>query len=173
MYSVDDRRASFEKGATLMRLFRLMFVLCSTLALIGAPHLGAAPADNSLQAVFTRMDQAAAKFKGLKADMTKLSHTDIINEDSTDTGTIAVKVPKPHDLRMLIEFQKPDQKSVLISGTKVDIFYPKTNTVQEFDFGKNHRSQMEQFLRLGFGSNSKDLQDAYLVTLGGSETVAG
>ncbi|HEY2012709.1 MAG TPA: outer membrane lipoprotein-sorting protein [Bryobacteraceae bacterium] len=156
-----------------MRPFRLTFVLCSTLALVSIPQIGAAPADSSLQAVFGRMDQASVKFKGLKADMKKLSHTDIINEDSVDTGTITVKAPKPHDLRMLIEFQKPDQKTVLVAGTKVDIYYPKTNTVQEFDLGKNHRSQMEQFLRLGFGSNSKDLQDAYTVTLGGPETIAG
>jgi len=156
-----------------MRLFRLAFVETITLTILTAPHFGAVAADNSLQAVFTHMDQTSAKFKGLKADMKKLSHTAVINEDAVDTGTIVVKVPKPHDLRMLIEFQHPDQKKVRIENTKVEIYYPKTNIVQEIDLGKNHRSQMEQFLRLGFGSNSRDLQDAYTVKLGGPETVAG
>lgn len=156
-----------------MRLLRLAIVLCGTPAVVAGPYFGAIAADNSLTAVFKRMDQASAKFRTLKADMKKLAHTAVINEDSVDTGTIAVKVPKPHDLRMLIDFQEPDKKTVVIAGTKVDIYYPKTNTVQEYDLGKSHRSQMEQFLRLGFGSNSKDLTDAYSVKSGGPETVAG
>ena len=119
------------------------------------------------------MDRASTNFKGLKADTRKVSHTAVINEDSVDMGTIVVKVPKPHELRMLIDFHPPDEKKVRIDGTKVEIYYPKTNIVQEFDLGKNHRSQMEQFLRLGFGSNSKDLQDAYKISLGGPETVNG
>jgi outer membrane lipoprotein-sorting protein len=156
-----------------MRLFRSMFVFSITVTIMPGPHFGAVAADNSLEAVFTNMDQASAKFKGLKADTRKLSHTAVINEDSIDTGTIVVKIPKPHELRMLIDFHQPDQKKVRVDGTKVEIYYPKTNIVQEIDLGKNHRSQMEQFLRLGFGSNSKDLRDAYSVKLGGPETVAG
>jgi outer membrane lipoprotein-sorting protein len=156
-----------------MRLFRLAFVLSSTVTILAGPHFGASAADSSLEEVFARMDQASAKFKGLKADTRKLSHTAVINEDSIDNGTIVVKVPKPHELRMLIDFQQPDQKKVRIDGTKVEIYYPKTNIVQEIDLGKNHRSQMEQFLRLGFGSNSRDLRDAYTVKLGGPEAVSG
>ena len=119
------------------------------------------------------MDRASTNFKGLKADTRKVSHTAVINEDSVDMGTIVVKVPKPHELRMLIDFHPPDEKKVRIDGTKVEIYYPKTNIVQEFDLGKNHRSQMEQFRRLGIGSNSKDLLDAYKISLGGPETVNG
>jgi outer membrane lipoprotein-sorting protein len=156
-----------------MRLLRLMFVwICPVAAFLGSPA-GASAADSSLQTVFSRMDQASARFKGLRADMRKLAHTEVINEDSVDTGTIVVRVPKPHDLRMLIDFQQPDKKKVMIAGTKVDIYYPKTEIVQEIDLGKNHRSQVEQFLLLGFGSNSKDLMDAYSVKFGGAETIAG
>lgn len=156
-----------------MRLLRLVFVLIGSVAALVGPQVGASAADNSLQAVFRGMDQASAKFKGLKAEMRKLTHTEVINEDSVDTGSIVVRVPKPHDLRMLIDFQQPDRKSVMIAGTKVHIYYPKTEIVQEIDLGKNHRSQVEQFLLLGFGSNSRDLLDAYSVRLGGPETIAG
>lgn len=156
-----------------MRLPRATLVLCSTFTLLSGPHSGAVAADNSLQAVFNHMDQASAKFKGLKADTKKLTHTAVINDDSVDSGTIVVKVPKPHDLRMLIDFKQPDRKTVAIAGTKVEIYFPKTNTVQEYDLGKSHKGQVEQFLRLGFGSNSKDLLEAYTVKLGGPETVAG
>jgi outer membrane lipoprotein-sorting protein len=133
----------------------------------------AALAADNLAGVFQRMDQAAPKFKGMRADMKKVSHTAVMNIDETDTGTIVVKVPKPHDFHMLIDFQQPDKKTVEVAGTKVQMYYPKTNEVQEKDFGKGHKTEVEQFLKLGFGSTSKELQDAYTVTYGGPETVAG
>jgi hypothetical protein len=59
-----------------MRLFRSSFVLIGSLAIALASPVGLPGADTSLQAVFNRMDQASAKFKGLKADMRKLTHTE-------------------------------------------------------------------------------------------------
>ncbi len=130
-------------------------------------------AADDLAAVFARMDQAAPKFKGMRAEMKRVSHTAVINEDMTETGTIVVKVPKPHEYRMLITFQQPDKKLVGIAGTKFEMYLPKANEVQECNFGKGHRAEVEQFLRLGFGSNSKEVRDAYTVTYGGPEAVAG
>jgi outer membrane lipoprotein-sorting protein len=137
-----------------------------------APGWGAPPAGNSLAAVFALMDEAAAKFKGLQADMQELSHTAVINEDSISAGTITVKRPKPYDIRALIDFQPPNPRKVMISGVKVDIYYPGINTVQEYNMGKS-RSLVEQVMLLGFGSNSRDLESAYSSRLGGPETVAG
>src|SRR5439155_22261461 len=37
--------------------------------------------------------------------------------------------------------------------------------------GKKHKAQVEQFVLLGFGSNSRDLQNAYTVKFGGVETL--
>jgi outer membrane lipoprotein-sorting protein len=128
---------------------------------------------DDLASVFARMDKAALTFKGLRAEMKRVSHTAVINEDSTETGTIVVKVPKPHEYKMLITFEQPDKKLVGIAGTNAEMFLPKANEVQTCNFGKGHRAEVEQFLRLGFGSNSKELQEAYTVTYGGPETVAG
>src|SRR5262245_56983358 len=86
---------------------------------------------DDLAAVFARMDQAAPKFKGLRADMKRVSHTAVINEDSTETGMIVVKVPKPHEYKMLITFQHPDKKLVGIAGTKAEMYLPKANEVQD------------------------------------------
>jgi outer membrane lipoprotein-sorting protein len=44
--------------------------------------------------------------------------------------------------------------------------------VEEYDLGKE-RGMVDQFLLLGFGSSSKELQNAYSIRLGGPETVAG
>lgn len=142
------------------------------LAVLAAASVPAWSADD-LAAVYARMDQAAPKFKGLRADMTRVSHTAVINENATDTGSIVVKTPKPREYKMLIHIQKPDEKLVQVSGTTAEIYLPKAKEVQVINFGKGKKAEVEQFLRLGFGTNSKELQDGYTVTLGGAETVAG
>jgi outer membrane lipoprotein-sorting protein len=133
----------------------------------------AARAADDLAAVYARMDQAAPKFKGLRADMTQASHTAVLKEESIDTGKIVVKMPKPRDYRILMNFEKPDKKVVRVSGTTAEIYLPKANEVQIVNFGKGHKAEIEQFLRLGFGSSSKELRDGYTVTYVGPETVAG
>jgi outer membrane lipoprotein-sorting protein len=148
-----------------VRIFTLTAAVCLS--------FGASAADNSLQTVFQRIDKAAASFKALTADVKRLSHEGAIGEEEIDTGIIAVKLPKPHDFRLLLELKQPDPKSVEVSGTKVQIFLPKANEVQVMDVGRANRSQMEQFLKLGFGSTSRDLQDGYKVELGGPEKVDG
>ena len=144
------------------------------LAIIAAMALGwgAPAADSSLAATLARMDDAAARFKGLQADMQKVAHTAVINEDTVEAGTIAVKRLKPYDIRVRIDFQSPNPRQVAIADVKGAMYYPGINTVQEYDLGKS-RTLVEQFMLLGFGSNSKDLKSAYSIGLGGPETVAG
>ena len=146
----------------------------SIFAIFAAMALGwGAPAeDSSLAATLARMDEAAAKFKGLQADVQKISHMAVINEDTVEAATIALKRLNPRDIRVLFDFKPPNPKQVAIAGVKAAIYYPEINTVQEWDMGKD-RSLVEQFMLLGFGSNSKDLGSAYSIRLGGPETVAG
>jgi outer membrane lipoprotein-sorting protein len=152
--------------------FRTLFVLNVTLLSLATASFGAPPADPPLDAVLARMDQAAAAFKGLTADIRKVSHTDVVNVDAVDSGTIIVKRFKPHDTRIRIDFTTPRRQSVTIGGGKVQVFYPKSNEAQEVDLGKN-RGLVDQFMLLGFGSNSADLKNAYLVTLGGADSING
>jgi outer membrane lipoprotein-sorting protein len=154
-----------------MSFWKCLPVRMFTLAAAACLAFGASAADNSLQAVFDRMDKAAARFKGLTADVTRIAHEGSIGEEEKDIGTIAVKLPKPHDLHILLDIREQDPKSVEVSGSKVQIYYPKANEVQVMDFGRAHRAQMEQFLKLGFGSTSHDLQDGYTVQYGGTEKV--
>ncbi len=156
-----------------MRL--LPFVFACTLPLLASPGPWDAvpPDEDPLTAVFARMDRAAAHFKDLTADMRKVSYMAVLKEETVDVGTIAVKVPKRYEYRMLIKFTQPDEKQVQLSGTKVDVYYPKTRIDQDMDLGKTNRDMIEKFVLLGFGSNSKDLQAAYTIQFGGPETVAG
>jgi outer membrane lipoprotein-sorting protein len=130
---------------------------------------GATPLDDT----FARIDKAAATFRGFKADINHVSHLDAINENTVDSGTITVRRVKPQELSMLVDFTGADAKKVSISGKKADIYYPKFNSVDEWDLTKEYKSMAQQFLLLGFGTNSADLKSNYNVTFGGPETVAG
>ena len=155
-----------------MTWFRTLFVPIGTLLSLSAASFGAPPADSPLEAVLVRLDQASATFKGLTADIRKVSHTEVVNVDDMDSGTIMVKRLKAHDTRIRIDLTNPRRQTVTIGGGKVQVFYPQTNEAQEVDLGKN-RGLVDQFMLLGFGSNSGELKNAYLVTLGGAESING
>jgi outer membrane lipoprotein-sorting protein len=129
-------------------------------------------ADTTLQATLARMDALSANFKGMKADLRQISHLDVIKEDTVDNGTIAVKRNGPRDVRMLVDIHPPNERKAYIGGGKVQVYYPKLNLVQEYEFGKTS-SLRDQLMVLAFGSNSRDLMAAYSIKLVGPDTVAG
>lgn len=144
------------------------------IAILGiALTLSARPeAPGELDGVLDRIDKAGAAFRGMSAKVRRLQHTAVINEDNVDSGTILLKRPRPRDLRMLIELTAPDAKTVAFQGRKVEIYFPKMQTVQEFDVGKS-RELVDQFFLLGFGTSRADLLASYNVRLVGPDTVHG
>ena len=148
----------------MLHFLRPTLVLTVTMALL--------PAADDLQAVYAKIDATAKDFKGLTADIRQVAHIDLINEDDVETGKIVVKRPKPHDIRMRIDFLEPDQKQVGFAGDKADIYYPKSNTDEVYDLGKR-KAMLEQFLLLGFGTPSQELRNSYTIRLIGPETVNG
>ena len=155
-----------------MRSFSMIVLgpalLCAAAA--GAPP---GPADDPLAATLARMDAAAARFKGLTADVKKISHTEFLKQDDTDSGTMAVKRARPHELRALINITAPDKKQVELNGHNVQVYYPKSNTVQFGNLDKKTTTMVDQLLLLGFGGTSADMESAYNVKLGGPETIDG
>jgi len=135
--------------------------------------LAAAPAvaAESLENLLARMDQAAASFRSMTADVRRVEHTAVINDDTVDTGNMWLKRAK-HDIRMRVEFLQPDRKSVAMHESKVEIYYPKQHTVDEYDIG-NHRELLDVFLLVGFGTSGKDLDAAYSMRVAGDEETAG
>ena len=155
-----------------MRPSRSLWAWLTAVLLFGLTVARPCEGADSLAAVFSSMDRASAKFRDLTADMRQVSFMAVIKEENVNTGRIAVKMIKPHDYRILIDFQKPDRKQVQVNGTKVEIFNPVSNLLQDLDLGKTNKAQIETYLLLGFGSNSRDLQGAYTIKYGGPETVA-
>lgn len=136
-----------------------------------APLTWSKPAGD-LDTVLSRIDSAGAGFHGMSAQLRRLSHTAVINEDTVDSGTVSLKRPKPRDMRMLVDFTQPDPKTIAFQGRKVEIYYPKIQTVQEFDVGQN-KDLLNQFFLLGFGTSRADLQDSYNIRFLGHETLDG
>jgi outer membrane lipoprotein-sorting protein len=125
-------------------------------------------ADGLLETTLAKMDQAAATFKDLSADLSRTHHTAVIGENTVDSGTIYIRRPKAHELLMRFDIQKPDAKQVSLDTRRAQIYYPKTQTVQIYDIGK-YKRLADQLLLLGFGTTSKELEAAYTVAPGGPE----
>jgi len=125
-----------------------------------------------LDAVLARIDKASATFRGMSAHARRLSHTDVINEDNVDSGTMLLKRSHPRDIRMLVDLTQPDPKTVALQGRKLEIYYPKMQVVDEYDVGKR-RELLDQFFLLGFGTSRADLVDAYDIVLAGPDPIAG
>jgi len=149
----------------------MRFLLRSSLVPIAALLTVCASAAD-LQTVYNKIDAGAAGFKGLTADIKRVAHMDVISEDDVEAGKIAVKRGKGRDVQMRIDFQTPNEKQVAFSGTRADIYYPKTNTDEQYDLGK-HKDMVDQFLLLGFGTSSQDLRAKYNIKLLGAEAIGG
>jgi outer membrane lipoprotein-sorting protein len=126
--------------------------------------------DQTLQGVFNRMDKAAGSFKGFTADLVKIDHYSIMDNNDKQTGTIAVRKPNPHSIQVLEKFL-PDGEQIELNNTRVQIYHPKTKILQADDVGKRYHGLVEEVLLIGLGGTSADLKDEYNVTFGGPETV--
>jgi hypothetical protein len=152
-----DRVLTF-KEAFWMHAPRLALLLCA--------FLTTAFAADRLQQTLALMDQAAVSFKGLTADITKVAYRSVIQEREEEKGTIAVRRPKPKDLQMLMDIREPDPQQFQLLARTVRVYNPRTKSGQEYALGK-YGSVVNEYMLLGFGSSTKDLQQAF--TIGKSE----
>jgi outer membrane lipoprotein-sorting protein len=122
--------------------------------------------------VLSRMDAASSSFQSATANIKRVTHTAVLNDNAQESGSFSVLRTKGRDVRMLIEFTQPDPKSVAFQDRKAQIFYPKLNQVEIYDLGK-YGKLVDQFLLLGFGTPGRDLAKSYSIKLLGEETLAG
>jgi outer membrane lipoprotein-sorting protein len=133
--------------------------------------VAAAPA---LAPVLARIDKGAEKFQAMSAKVALVTHTDVINENTSESGTILIKKIGKSQVQALIDFQEPPgaRRTLSLAGKTAQIYFPKINTVQIYDLGK-YREVAEQFVTLGFGTSGKELADSYVVNVAGEETLSG
>jgi len=150
-----------RQGLDLTR--RILFL--SLAALCGAGGALRAPGAQTntkwtAESVLVMLDKSAQDFHTLTADIEHIKYTAVVKDTSTETGHIFVR----RDAKMRIEFEKPDEKTILRNGDSLYIFTPKINRVDEYNIGK-HRDVADQYLALGFGTKGEALKKNYLVTL--------
>lgn len=143
-----------------------------TLIAVLAVTAAALPAAESLAAVQARMDKSAAEFSSLTARVKKTGYTAVIKEPSTETGTFMIKRLKAGDVRVRMEIEKPDERSLALSRKKYEVFLPKINTVQEYDLGQ-YGKLVDQFMLLGFGTPVKEITKSYDMVVTGTDTIEG
>ena len=125
-----------------------------------------------LDTLLANMDRASDAYRGMQAQVSWVSYTDIVEDTSTEEGIIKVLRDKKGQVNLLIEFQKPYPYFVSIQGTKVEIYRPRIATVEEYDVSKS-KDALEQALLLGFGTAGRFLSEHYELKLAGEEQAAG
>lgn len=118
--------------------------------------------------VLQRLDSSAAHFLSMSATVTYLTHTDVIDENSTETGQVVMKKVAPGEVQGLINFTAPNQRTVTFEKRSVQIYYPKIKTLQVYDL-EEHGEQLDKFLMIGFGTSGSELAKDYTMTVVGTE----
>jgi len=168
LHSLQSTGASFRRQRLYLKRAFFLAVLAGLGALICARQSGASAAQNAsrwtLDTVLNMMDKSAADFHSLSADIEHIKYTDVVKDTSTETGQIFVR----RDQKMRIEFTKPDPRTILRTGDSLFVFTPKINRVEEFNLGKN-RVLVDQYVLLGFGTKSQNMEKSYNLKLNGEE----
>jgi outer membrane lipoprotein-sorting protein len=141
-----------------------LMVMAGAASLRAGQGASAATTDNVLQ----MMDKSASDFRSLTADLENTKYTDVVKDTSVETGKIFVR----RDQKMRIDIVKPDPRTILRTGDSLFMYTPKIKRVEEFDLGKN-RAMVDQYVLLGFGTKSQNLQRSYDVKLAGEEQLDG
>jgi outer membrane lipoprotein-sorting protein len=139
-----------------------MVWLCLVLCTIFAGSWTAASQSRgpwTLESVLRQLDAQDKTFRSLSADVERTKVTVVVNDHSTETGTLLVRGDK-----MLLQMKSPDARTVLRTGDNLYVYTPGLNRVEDYNLGKN-RTMVDQFLLLGFGTSGRELQKSYLVTL--------
>ena len=129
---------------------------------------------DSLQDVLARMDQAAASFQSMTAKSTVVQHTDVINENDTESTNVVMKKVGPNLVEGLLDFTEPAnaKRTVSFSSRQAKIYYPKLKTIEVYDLG-TFGEQIDQFIMIGFGTSGAELARSYIVKLVGEDSVSG
>lgn len=148
--------------------FLVAIAVCA-LALAGRFQVSSAASQThsglNLDGVLRSLDRDAKNFRSLSADVERTKVTVVVNDKSTETGSILVRGDK-----MLLEMKAPDSRTILRTGDNLYIYTPGLKRVEEYNLAQR-RALVDQYLLLGFGTSGKELQKAYLVTLIGEPTV--
>lgn len=120
--------------------------------------------------ILARMNDSAKRLKTVSADIEYTNVTVVVNDKSTETGQFYFR--KDKNTEILLHFQNPDPKVILYKKNKLEMYLPKSNQVQEYNLEKQS-GLVEQFLLLGFGTETGELKKLYEIKLNGEAVLEG
>jgi outer membrane lipoprotein-sorting protein len=115
----------------------------------------------TVPSILAQLDTVAKDFHSLSADIERTKVTVVVNDRSTENGTVLVRGEK-----MLLQLKAPDERTILKTGDNLYIYTPGLKRVEEYNLGKN-RDLVDQFLLLGFGTKGTELKNGYSIKLAG------
>lgn len=134
----------------------LFFVVLS--GAFGRPGFRKRKVPPDVAEILAHMDERAKHLKTVSANLEYTKVTVLVNDKSTQNGQLFFHKSKNSEIR--IEFQKPESKVILFKKNKAEIYLPKINQIQEYDL-EQKSELVQQFMLLGFGSDSGDLRKSY------------
>ncbi len=148
-----------------MKRIRYLVVIAAIAALAATRMAGAqARSTWTTESVLKQLEEESKSFRGMTANIERIKVTVVVNDRSVENGIMSVR----RDNKMLIELLPPDSRTVLRDGDKLFVYSPRLKRVEEYDLGK-YKSQLDQYLLLGFGSG--DLKKNYLATYLGEQVL--
>lgn len=145
--------------------------ICRLLAAVAL--LAAAAGAQSLETTLSHMDTLSKGFRGVSGGITKISFTYFSKDTDEESGAFSLYRPNPQDVRMLVEFTKPEPRALSFAKNKAQMYYPKANVVQEYNLGGKQARLVDQFLLLGFGASGSDLRKTYSIKYVETSTLDG
>src|SRR5438128_1256315 len=103
---------------------------------------------DSLDAVLLRMDQSAPKFRAVGTNFRETFHSDVFDETKSEDGSFKMRKHAKTGVVLLADFTGRDARKMRIAGSKLEMYHPKANSVDEYDTGKLIKS-VDQFLLVG------------------------
>lgn len=135
-----------------------------------APRLHKPKLPHDLAEILSHMDEAGKHLKTLSAKLQYTKVTVLVNDKSTEFGRLFFH--KSKNPQLLIEIEKPDAKAILIRKNKAEIYYPKINQIQEYEFEQSSEL-LQHFLSLGFGTETGNLKKDWKLKYLGEEELDG
>lgn len=132
------------------------------------PRRGKLPPD--LTEILSRMNDAKKRLKTLSANLEYTKVTVLVNDKSTELGQFFFHKSKNPEI--MIKMLKPDPKTILFKKNRAEIYLPKIKQIQEYDL-EGHTELVQQFLLLGFGTETGELKKSYKLKLLNEEDIEG
>jgi outer membrane lipoprotein-sorting protein len=138
----------------------MWFMLAGALALATSAIARKGKQPSGLPEILAQMNETGKTLKTVSANIDYTTVTVLVDDKSTQSGQVYFRKGKMPEI--CIKFQTPQRKVLLLKDGKGHIFLPNANQVQDFDLSQKS-DMVQQFLLLGFGSDTNDLKKNYTI----------